>query len=116
MFFEKISARIPFNTIGVRLTLWGTAITLAVCLLFLGVLYVGTYLSLHRQVDGFLEGEVNELKTMLAEHPRNYVRAQADIRREIGSRTRRDLFFRVLDANGSTKVTSEERDPLPSPW
>src|SRR5438876_11169104 len=99
MSFGKIDAR-PLRTIGVRLTLWGTAITLFVCVLVCGVLYMGIFFSLRSEVDGFLLGEVHELKAMLAEHPGDYPAAEKDIRREVGSRTRHDLYFRLLDSRG----------------
>ena len=56
-----------FHTIGARLTLWGAAITLSVCVLICILLYVGLHVSLMREVDGFLEGEVSEFRAILRE-------------------------------------------------
>src|SRR5262249_25094103 len=116
MSFAKISWPWQSNTIGVRLTIWGTVDTLLVSILLCAVLYAGIFISLRRQIDIFLEGEVHELRSTLAEHPGNSAKAQEDLRREAGSRTRHDLYFRLLDEHGHALVTSEPRDPLPDPW
>ncbi|MBN2563946.1 MAG: heavy metal sensor histidine kinase [Phycisphaerae bacterium] len=104
------------TTIGARLTLWGTLITLFVCALVCVLLYVGVRFSLHREVDGFIEGEVQEFCAILVgEEDDDLDEIEGEIRRELGSRLRGDLTFRLLDADGRLMVTSNPDDRLPDP-
>jgi heavy metal sensor kinase len=106
------------RTIGARLTLWGAAITLLACVLMCAILYFGLRRSLLAEVDGFLEGEVSEFRSILTEEQGNtdLPSVEREIRRELGSRLRRDLTFRLLDLSGRLLLTSDPRDPLPNPW
>ena len=108
-----------FHTIGARLTLWGAAITLSVCVLICILLYVGLHVSLMREVDGFLEGEVSEFRSILTEEDEEedeFPEVEREIRRELGSRLRGDLIFRLLDHDGRILLTSDPDALLPSPW
>ncbi|MCA9253303.1 MAG: heavy metal sensor histidine kinase [Phycisphaerae bacterium] len=103
--------------IGTRLTAWGTLITLATCTVVCTTLYVGLSISLHREVDSFLEGEVQEFLAILMEEGHGGLDAiEADIRRELGSRARNDLTFRLLDLNGNLILASHIDPKLPDPW
>ena len=107
-----------WRTIGARLTLWGAATTLLACVLMCAILYFGLRHSLLAEVDGFLEGEVYEFRSILTEEKENADLAgvEREIRRELGSRLRRDLTFRLLDYSGKLLLTSDPKDPLPNPW
>ena len=108
-----------FRTLRGRLTALATGITLAVSLLVSVVLYLGIRYSLYREVDGFLAGEVMEFRAILAAAEGDLSEVQHRIRDELGSRQRRDLAFRLLDANGRVLLTSEAGDTghaLPDPW
>ena len=107
-----------FRTIGARLTLWGAAITLLICVLVCVLLYVGLSVSLTREVDDFLEGEVSEFRSILTEEGTQdeLPEVEREIRRELGSRLRRDLTFRLLDGSGRLLLTSDPQDSLPNPW
>ncbi len=103
--------------IGTRLTLWGTIITLATCAAVCITLYIGLSVSLHREVDSFLEGEVQEfLAILLEEGPGGFDAIEADIQRELGSRARNDLTFRLLDLEGRLILASHTDPELPDPW
>ncbi|HUN82579.1 MAG TPA: heavy metal sensor histidine kinase [Phycisphaerae bacterium] len=103
-------------TIGMRLTLWGTAVTTAVCLILCIGLYLGLSYSLYAEVDGFLAGEVQEFRTTLNEYKGDLKEVERDIRRELGSRPRADLNFRLLDKDGNLLVTGDPRDRLDQHW
>ncbi len=105
-----------FRTIGFRLTVWGAGITFGICLLVCAALYVGVWYSLHREVDRFLEGEIREFVGVVQEHRFNFAEAQQLIRHHLGSRTRVDLTFRVLDPHGSPVLTSSVEDPIPAEY
>ncbi len=105
-----------FRTIGARLTLWGAGVTLAVCALLCAVLYAGFFYALRGEIDVFLEGEIREFMVTVNSHPGNDSGLQQAIRRELGSRMRRDLAFRLFDEDGEVIVTSEPDDPLADMW
>lgn len=94
------------NTIEFRLTLWGTGINLLVCLVVCGVLYAGVWYSLHKEVDNFLVGEIHEFMGVVAQHQYDFRAAEQNIRPHLGSRSRGDLSFRVLDTTGSVLLAS----------
>lgn len=99
--------------IGTRLTLWGTLISLSVCAIVCVVLYAALDMLLHREVDGFLEGEVQEFLVILREEGNASLdRVQDDVRRELSSRPRSDLTFRLLDLTGKLILSSDPHDPL----
>lgn len=103
-------------TIGMRLTLWGTAVTTSVCLVLCIGLYLGLSYSLYAEVDGFLAGEVQEFRTILTEFKGDLREVERDIRRELGSRPHADLNFRLLDKDGNLQVTGDPRDRLDRHW
>lgn len=103
--------------IGVRLTVWGTLITAIACAIVCIALYVGLSASLHNEVDSFLEGEVQEfLAILLEEDDERFEEIERDIRRELGSRIRNDLTFRLLDMQGRIVVSSHAVEGVPNPW
>ncbi|MCB9852088.1 MAG: heavy metal sensor histidine kinase [Phycisphaerales bacterium] len=103
--------------IGARLTLWGTLITLAACTAVCVTLYAGLSVSLHNEVDSFLEGEVQEFLAILHdEDDETFLEIEEDIRRELGSRVRNDLTFRLLDAKGKAVLASNAELFFPDPW
>lgn len=109
-------ARFPVK-VGTRLTLWGMGMTLVVCAVLCCGLYLGLSVSLYREVDGFLEGEVQEFLAILHEEKGEDLAAiERDVRRELGSRLRQDLTFRLLDSTGRVVVSSDPNDVLPDPW
>ncbi|MCA9257419.1 MAG: HAMP domain-containing protein, partial [Phycisphaerales bacterium] len=96
---------------------WGTIITLAACAAVCVTLYVGLSVSLHNEIDGFLEGEVQEfLSILVAEDDQPLEKVEADIRRELGSRERNDLTFRLLGVDGRLTLGSHGDNRLPDPW
>ena len=104
------------KTIGARLTLWGTLTTLTVCAVVCVTLYLGLRYSLYREVDGFLEGEVQEFCAILHEEEGDSLsEVEEEIRHELGSRLRSDLTFRLLDEKGRLVLTSNPDDQLPNP-
>lgn len=106
-----------FTSIGAKLTLWGTLITLLICATVCVLLYLGLSFSLHREVDGFLEGEVQEFSTVLIEEEDDSLEEIVqDIRQELSSRIRGDLTVRLLDASGRLRASSNQADRLPDPW
>lgn len=109
-------ARFPVR-VGTRLTLWGMGVTLAVCAVLCCTLYLGLSVSLHREVDNFLEGEVQEFLSILHEgNDQGLAVIEEEIRRELGSRLRQDLTFRLLDSSGRVVVASDPNGVLPDPW
>jgi len=109
--------RKPSMKIGSRLTLWGSVSTLAICATVCVALYFGLDISLHDEVDRFLEGEVQEFLAILREEgDEPFSMIERDVREELGSRERKDLTFRLLDIRGACVLTSHENDPLPNPW
>ena len=103
--------------VGTRLTLWAMALTLGVCTTVCCVLYVGLSISLQREVDAFLDGEVQELLAVFSEDGGHDLKeVEQDVRRELGSRARQDLTFRLVDASGMLAITSDPNDSLPDPW
>ena len=103
--------------IGTRLTIWGTFITLATCAIVCITLYLGLSASLHKEVDSFLLGEVQEFLEILREEGgESFDVVERDIRRELGSRVRNDLTFRLLNVQGGLILTSHEHAGLPNPW
>ncbi len=105
-------------TVGARLALWAAVFTLSVSAVVCLILYVGLERSLHREVDGFLEGEIREFQSILVEEgeEEDLDEVEREIRRELGSRLRKDLTFRLLDASGRLILTSDPKDPFPNPW
>ncbi|MFH0983349.1 MAG: heavy metal sensor histidine kinase [Planctomycetota bacterium] len=105
-------------TVGARLALWAAALTLTVSAVVCIILYVGLERSLHREVDSFLEGEIREFQSILVEEGEedDLIEAEREIRRELGSRLRGDLTFRLLDDAGRLMLTSDPKDPFPNPW
>jgi len=69
--------------------------------------------SLNREVDSFLEGEVREFVGVVQEHQFNFSKAQQVIRQHLGSRTRIDLTFRILDQHGVPLLQSHAHDLIP---
>lgn len=103
--------------IGTKLSVWGMGVTLLVCLALCVTLYVGLSISLHREIDNFLEGEVQEfLEKLRDEQSKRLAVVEQDVRRELGSRRREDLTFRLMDKSGHVVVTSDLHDPFPDPW
>ncbi|MFQ5424503.1 MAG: sensor histidine kinase [Phycisphaerae bacterium] len=101
-----------FRTIGVRLTVWGAAITIAVSLVLCAILYAGMALSLRHEVDGFLQGEVDELTAVLRAHAPDYRASEKRILLELSHRVREDLSFRLLDREGNVLVNSDPTERL----
>jgi len=104
------------GSIGARLTLWGAGITLSSCLLLCVVLYVGLFVSLRHEIDTFLEGEVHEFMSAVNVHPNDDAGLEQEIRRELGSRLRGDLAFRLIDEECRLIVSSEADDPVAKMW
>ena len=102
-----------FRTIGVRLTVWGAGITFGVCLLACAALYGGVWYSLNREVDSFLVGEVREFLGVVKGHQFHFTEAQQVIRAHLGSRSKEDLTFRIVDAQGAALLTSHTQDLIP---
>ncbi len=102
------------RTIGARLTLLGMGTTLSVCVVVCAVLYAGLAYSLRREIDGFLGGEVLEFISILNEESGESLRQiEAEIRRELGSRLRADLTFRLVAESGELVMTSATNDSIP---
>lgn len=103
--------------IGTRLTLWGSAFTLAICATVCVALYVGLNLSLHSEIDSFLEGEVQEFRKILHDEGDSpFTKIELTIREELGSRDRKDLSFRLLATSGERVLSSQADDSMPNPW
>jgi hypothetical protein len=116
-FFERISGVHMARSVRTRITFLATAVTLGVSTLVCIGVYLGLHISLYREVDSFLEGEVHEFRAILT-HDRDddLKEIEREIRAEIGSRTNTDLVFRLLDANGNLLITSDPNDRFPNPW
>ena len=108
--------RRALRTIGMRLTIWGAGVTLAVCALLCAILYTGLFYTLRGEIDTFLEGEVREFMVTVDSHPNDDAGLELAIRHELGSRARHDLAFRLFDEGGRVIVTSEPDDPLAGSW
>lgn len=103
--------------IRTRIKLLAMTVTLGVCVLVCAALYTGLYVSLHREVDGFLEGEVHEFRAILMhEDDDDLEEIEREIRAELGSRRGTDLTFRLLDPKGYLLITSDPEDRFPNPW
>jgi len=110
------NGRVRSTRIGTRLTIWGTGITLLVCLLVCLVLYASMSVALRREIDVFLQGEGDELVAMVSERGGDLPDIERDIRHELQLRSPHDVSFRMLDADGRALIASDEVDPLPDPW
>lgn len=102
--------------IGARLTLWGAALTTLLIAGVCAALYAGMYFSMRAQIDSFLEGEINEFLLTVAHHGGDDAALEADIRHELGARTRHDLGFRLMDEQGHIFVSSAVEDKLRGLW
>lgn len=102
--------------IGTRLTLWGAGLTILLCALTCGALYVGMYFSLRSQIDTFLKGEIDEFLLTVHEHVGDDAGLQQALRHELGVRDRNDLGFRLIDSEGKILVSSVLDDPLEGLW
>jgi heavy metal sensor kinase len=94
-------------SITLRLTAWSAAMILAVHAASAGVLYVGLLRMLHAEVDAVLDGEWQELAARVHRHPGDLRAAEADIREELGRRTRRDIRFRLISPDGRELLDSD---------
>ncbi len=105
------------RSVRTRITILATGVTLGVSTLVCVGVYLGLHFALYREVDSFLEGEVHEFRAKL-EHERNadLKEIEREIRAEIGSRSKDDLIFRMLDMNGNLLITSDPTERLPNPW
>lgn len=103
------------RTIGARLSILGMATTLSVCVVVCLVLYSGLAFSLRREIDGFLAGEVREFISILDEESgKSLPEIEREIRRELGSRLRADLIFRLVSESGDLVMTSAPNDMIPN--
>jgi len=102
--------------IGARLTLWGAALTTLLVAGVSAALYGGVYFSMRAQIDAFLEGEINEFLLTVAHHGGDDAALEADVRHELGVRTRHDLGFRLIDEQGHIFVSSASEDKLRGLW
>lgn len=105
------------RSIRTRITLLAMSVTLGVCFIVCTGVYMGLHISLFREVDGFLEGEVHEFRAILIhEEDDNLAEIEREIRAELGSRRDSDLVFRLLDESGRLLITSQPDDGFPNPW
>lgn len=105
------------RSVRTRITMFATAVTLTVCLMVCAALYTGLHISLHREVDAFLRGEVQEFKAVLIhEDDDDLQEVEREIRAELGSRLGTDLTFRLLDSTGRLLITSDPDDAFANPW
>jgi heavy metal sensor kinase len=104
------------RTIGGRLTLFATLITFLACALICAAVYAGMYVSLNSEVNNFLEGEVAEFRAGVADHAGPLEELGEEIRRELGSRARGDLAFRLYDGDGRLLFTSNPYDASAASW
>lgn len=108
---EKSKYKRAWNTIRLRLTLWGSGLTISVCLLLCVVLYGGLWWSLHHEVDGILEGEIHELTArVFQEFGEDYQAAERGIALELGHRVRGDVSYRLLDHGGAVLLRYDPED------
>lgn len=105
------------SSVRTRITLLATSVTLGICVLVCAAVYVGLYMSLHREVDSFLVGEVREFQAILQhEEDDDLKEIELEIRAELGGRPGADLTFRLLDKMGRLLITSDPKDSFPNPW
>ncbi len=113
---EKTNRRRPWNTIRFRLTLWGAGVTTGVCLLVCLIVYAGLSWSLHHEVDGILEGEIQELTArVFKEFGQDYEAAEQGVALELGHRVRGDLSYRLLNDQGAVLLTYDPEEQLRAP-
>lgn len=103
------------TTLRLRLTLWSAVVTLAVHGAAGAVLFALLPATLYAEVDGVLEGEMQELAAKVRRHPDDLPAAAAEIRAELGKRIRRDLRFRLLDEAGRVLIDSDPDGGFPEP-
>jgi heavy metal sensor kinase len=80
------------------------------------LLYLGVSYSLYREIDQFLEGEVHEFMQTVNRFPSDRAALEEAIRAELGSRTQRDLAFRLFDNDGELIVSSQADDQVAPLW
>lgn len=114
MFSGKTNSARKWKTIGFKLTLWGSSITLLVCALACVLLYVAVYFSLRHEVDRFLKGEMNEFLAVLDQHSWELTEAQHEIRIQLGSRSEADLNFRLLGPDNTVLLSASPIDAGPT--
>ena len=102
--------------IGTRLTLWGAGLTTLLIAATCALLYAGMYFSMRSQIDAFLEGEIYEFMLTVNEHPNDDKAMAAYFQQELGARSRKDLGFRLIDAEGGIFVSSAREDELTGMW
>lgn len=113
---ERVTPRSRFRSIGARLTLWGTFVTFGVCAALCAILYAGAFLSLRREIDAFIEGEVYEFLGSTNEYVGPIEELEADFRREVEARTFGDLAFRLYTPDGKPMLSTQAGDRLPGSW
>lgn len=114
MSFEKTESRKRPWSIGARLTLWASGFTFLVCLLVCAIFYAGISISLHSEVDSFLRGEMDEFVGLVRQHSFDIPAAEQQVRSHLGSRSRHDLGFRLVDSAGRVVLTSLVEDDFPA--
>lgn len=102
--------------IGTRLTLWGAGLTALLIAATCAALYAGMFFSMRSQIDAFLEGEIYEFMLTVNEHINDDKGLAAYIQQELGVRSRGDLGFRLIDAEGRVFVSSASEDELTGLW
>ncbi len=106
-----MGSRRPFATIGMRLSFFGAATTLVVCLILCAVLYLGMRHSLYREVDLFLCSEAGEFRAEIAKNAGDLAAAKEIIQEELRSHPPNVLSFVLFDRRGHALVDARSNGP-----
>lgn len=104
---------LPALTIRTRLSLWSAGMIAAVYLTLAATVFWGLVWLVQTEVDGLLEGQLQELIARVHQHHDNLTEAEREIREELGRRLRLDFRFRVLDKEGQQLLTSDPTRQFP---
>jgi heavy metal sensor kinase len=98
---------VPKDTLRVRLTLWNTAVVLAMAAAALFAVNIGAHAALLREADTVLHGEMNEIELAVRKlHPDTEAVVEV-LRRKADSHESRGWFTQILTEDGHTAWRSD---------
>lgn len=98
---------LPWDTLRVRLTLWNTAVVLAMAAAALLAVRIGARAALLRQADTVLRGEMNEIELAVRNLKLDTAEVVETLQRKAQSHESRGWFTQILTEDGQTVWRSD---------